>query len=143
MSFPPKGVPRKSIGRLTAESIGLWRASPRVLCLASASLVARRGSRRRQKRGRVEKSVYNDVANPDFSTLFASLTTVEMTPFLQSKLRIKSHFRYQRQSGKIQSPDYDSMLRKRQFWGFFLSGKSCWANGQNNLFYTNIPNKQP
>jgi hypothetical protein len=72
-----------------AESIGLWRASPRVFCLASASLVARRGSRQRQKRGQVEKSVYNGVANPDFSTPFALLTTVEMTPFLQSNVRSK------------------------------------------------------
>jgi len=71
LSFPPTGVLRKSTGCLTAESIGLWRVS-------SPSCF-------RKKAGeRVEKSVYNGIANPDFSTPFASLTTVEMTPFLQS-----------------------------------------------------------
>jgi prepilin-type N-terminal cleavage/methylation domain-containing protein len=38
----------------------------------------------------VEKSAYNATANPDFSTPFASLTTVEMTSFLQSKLKTQN-----------------------------------------------------
>jgi len=43
-----------------------------------------------KNRGEAEKSACNSAANPDFSTPFAALTTVEMTSFLRSKTKAES-----------------------------------------------------